>query len=207
MGGGTLGESSSTRNPSSTSSSLIRLAKALEPEAWRRLVELYGPLIYHWCRASGLPEEDAVDVGQEVFKTVAVKIITFRRDRPGDSFRGWLRTITRNKIGDYLRRRKAQPQAAGGSEALRKLQNHCEISLMEEDDGEPDEENLVVQQALQRVQCEFEERTYQAFWRVTVEEQTPAAVAEDLGMTLQAVYKAKSRVLNRLRRELDGELC
>jgi RNA polymerase sigma-70 factor (ECF subfamily) len=89
-------------------------------------VELYGSLIYHWCRASNLRPEDAKDVSQEVLQTVAGKIKEFRHDRTGDTFRGWLRTITRYKIGDHIRRHNAQPQAAGGTEAHAKLQEIAE---------------------------------------------------------------------------------
>jgi RNA polymerase sigma-70 factor, ECF subfamily len=193
--------------PDSTSSSLIRKAKTLQPEAWHRLVELYGPLIYHWCRTSKLKPEDAKDVSQEVLQTVAAKIIGFRHDRTGDTFRGWLRTITRNKIGDHIRRHNNQPQAKGGSDAHAKLNEIADIELPSTTSYEKvSEEDLLSQRAMELVRSEFEERTWQAFWRVTAEEQPPAAVAKELGMTLPAVYKAKSRVLCRLRQELDDTI-
>lgn len=108
--------------PDSTSSSLIVRAKSFEPQAWQRLVDLYGPLIYRWCRVAGLQAADAADVAQEVFQTVAVRIVGFHHDRTGDTFRGWLRAVTRNKIGDCFRRHRAEPSAKGGSEAQVRLQ-------------------------------------------------------------------------------------
>ena len=94
-----------------TSTSLLGRAKAGEGEAWSRLVELYAPLLYEWSRRNGLQADDAADVAQDVFATVARKLDSFRRDRPGDSFRGWLWTIARNKINDHFRRLKGHAKA------------------------------------------------------------------------------------------------
>jgi RNA polymerase sigma-70 factor (ECF subfamily) len=98
----------------SISSSLLERVRARDPQAWERLACLYGPLVYGWARQQGLQDADAGDVVQEVFGTVAARIADFRRDGPGASFRGWLWTITRNKLGDHFRRRASRPQAAGG---------------------------------------------------------------------------------------------
>ena len=106
----------------STSSSLLARVKARDQDAWRRLVRLYGPLVDFWLRRGNLQPADARDVFQEVFKAVAEGIGNFRKDRPCDRFRGWLRTITRNKLADHFRRQGTQPAAAGGSEAYRQLQ-------------------------------------------------------------------------------------
>src|SRR4051794_38956050 len=82
--------------PDATSPSLLLRVQGNQAAAWERLVELYAPLVYHWCRRARLGEEDTADVFQEVFRAVARTIGAFRRDRAGDTFRGWLRTITRN---------------------------------------------------------------------------------------------------------------
>jgi RNA polymerase sigma-70 factor (ECF subfamily) len=185
--------------PGSTSLSLLDRVKAADPEAWRRLVHLYGPLIYQWCRRCRLGAEDAADVSQEVFRTVAARVGDFRRDRPGDSFRGWLWTIARHKIGDHLRRREREPVAAGGSEAQRRLQ---EVPEQLSDEDEAADVGSLVHRALDLVRGEFEERTWRAFWRVAVEGHAPRDVAADMGITPDAVRMAKSRVLRRLREEL-----
>ena len=91
--------------PTGTSSSLLDRVRADEAGAWDRLVTLYAPLLYHWCRRWKLQEEDLADVFQEVFKTLVVHIADFRRERRGDTFRGWLYTITRNKVQDHFRKR------------------------------------------------------------------------------------------------------
>src|SRR5438105_4437335 len=103
--------------PDSTSLSLLQRVQGNQPRAWEQLVDLYAPLVYHWCRRAGLGSEDTADVFQEVFRAVAEHVAAFRRDRPGDTFRGWLRTITRNKLRDHFRRRQDQPRAHGGTDA------------------------------------------------------------------------------------------
>ncbi|MBM4094383.1 MAG: sigma-70 family RNA polymerase sigma factor [Planctomycetes bacterium] len=73
----------------STSVSLLMRTAAQEPAAWEQFTEIYGPLVYGWCRRAGLQPVDAADVSQETFATVAVKLSDFRREHSGDSFRGW----------------------------------------------------------------------------------------------------------------------
>jgi RNA polymerase sigma-70 factor (ECF subfamily) len=151
-----------------------------------------------------VPRDDAPDLVQEVFTSVSLHIGGFRRDRPGDSLTAWLRTITRNKVLNYFSSRRGQPAAQGGTDAQARF-----LGVPEESDptqtGDPRElNNLVVPIGLDVVRAEFENRTWEAFQRVVVEGQSPAQIAADLGMSIQAVYKAKSRVLRRLRQELDG---
>jgi RNA polymerase sigma-70 factor, ECF subfamily len=184
-----------------TSSSLLVRVKSLNQAAWERLIGLYNPLVYRWCRRSQLQGPDAIDIGQEVFAAVFRKIGEFQHGRPG-SFRKWLRTITRNKVTDFLRRQQRHVEAAGGSSALMRLQ---EVPEEVNDDGDivpaKVDKAILFQRALQLVQCEFEERTWQAFWRVIVEDEKPAAVAKELAMSRNAVYLAKSRIIRRLREE------
>jgi RNA polymerase sigma-70 factor (ECF subfamily) len=113
----------------STSSSLLERVKSNDPTAWQRLVEVYGPLVYRWSRDSGLQGADAKDIAQEVFTVLTRKMGDFRRDRPGDSFRAWLKTITLNKIRDYGRKQGREAKAAGGTEAQQKLAQIPEPAL------------------------------------------------------------------------------
>src|SRR5262249_53928484 len=78
--------------------SLLERVRAHAPEAWPRLVGLYRPLVLAWCARAGVSASDAEDVAQEVFTAAAAALDRFRHDRPGDTFRGWLRAITRNQI-------------------------------------------------------------------------------------------------------------
>jgi RNA polymerase sigma-70 factor (ECF subfamily) len=182
-----------------TSSSLLRRVQANDQVAWQRLVSLYSPLVYRWCRQAGLQAADAADVGQEVFRAVARKVQDFRRDRADDTFQGWLRVITRNKLHDFARRLRPESQAVGGQD-LQQLPGAAS-STPDFAENLAEDTRLLFQRALELMQTEFEPRSWQSFWRVTVEDQPPEDVARDLGTTVNAVYLAKSRVLRRLREE------
>lgn len=189
-----------------TSLSLLYRLKANEAAAWDRLVLLYAPLVYHWCRKLELPDQDAADIFQDVFQSLAAKISTFRKEQPGDTFRGWLRTITHNKVYDHFRRQGREPQAAGGTEAnIRFSQLESLDRTADSDDEEEQAYQQLVRRALELIREDFTPRTWQAFWRVTVDGQRPVDIAEELKMRPGAVRVAKSRVLQRLRQEL-GEL-
>jgi len=192
--------------PSTTSLSLLARAQARQADAWERLVELYGPLVYHWCRQWRLPDADTADVFQEVFQAVAAHLDRFRRAHAGDTFRGWLRTITRNKVRDHFRDRQHHPAAAGGSEIQQQFLQVPDPILPDTDPSEEDVRRRQLLQALDWIAGDFEPRTWQAFWKVQVEGQDTAAVAQELDMTAAAVRKAKYRVLQRLREELKDLL-
>src|SRR5205823_14125792 len=100
----------------STSQSLLAEARRADPAAWKRLALLYAPLVAAWCRRWGVAEHDVVDVLQEVFWAVARHLESFRKEQAGDTFRGWLLTIARNKARDHFRRQAHEPAAAGGTE-------------------------------------------------------------------------------------------
>jgi RNA polymerase sigma-70 factor (ECF subfamily) len=185
-----------------TSLTLLARVRARDEEAWRRLAQLYGPLVECWCGHKGVRGQDADDVRQEVFQAVAAGLDGFRRDRPGDTFRGWLRVITRNKLLDHFRRQQSQPAAQGGTDAQRQLQQLAENDLPEDTAAEL---GGLYHRALELVRSEFEERTWQAFWRTAIDNQPSDAVAAELGVTQAAVRKARSRILRRLREEV-GEL-
>jgi RNA polymerase sigma-70 factor, ECF subfamily len=184
---------------------LLERVRANDQDAWRRLLHLYRPLVVFWCKDWGVRGPDADDVSQEVFQAVAAGLEGFRRDRAGDTFRGWLRCITRHKVVNHFRRQYRQPRARGGTQAQRNLQKVSELETPPEADDPPAEVSGLYHRALELVRAEFEGRTWQAFWRAAVEGQAPADIAADLGVTPAAVRKAKSRVLRRLREEV-GDL-
>jgi RNA polymerase sigma-70 factor (ECF subfamily) len=190
---------------SSTSQSLLQRAKANDPAAWHRLSKIYGPDVYRWARQSGVQSSDARDIVQEVFRAVARTIGDFRKEKPGHAFRGWLWTITKNKVRDHFRSQSLRPAAEGGTEAQRKLQELPEAVPDSSDEATSSKvTGSLAHRAITLMQTDFEEQTWQAFWKTVVEERSPADVAAELGMSLSAVYQAKSRVLRRLRQELNG---
>jgi RNA polymerase sigma-70 factor (ECF subfamily) len=176
---------------------LLQRVQAHDQAAWSRLVKLYGPLVYGWCRQAGAQPADAADIGQEVFQTVALKIQGFHHHQRGDTFRGWLHAVTRNKLQAFHSRRQVEPSGAGGSDAYRGL-------LLLPDPGADEaaqEESELCHRALELIRLEFEEKSWQAFWRVAVEGEPPIDVAHDLQITVNAVYIAKCRILCHLRQE------
>jgi RNA polymerase sigma-70 factor, ECF subfamily len=188
---------------SATSRSLIDRLKADDAEAWDRLIDLYGPLVYRWCRRWDLRDQDIADILQDVFQAVAVHIATFRKDRVGDTFRGWLRTIARNKVQDHFRRIGREPGGVGGTDAQIRFASLPAARIVEDEDS-PEEtaERLLISRGLELIRDEFEDRTWKAFWGTTVEDRDTKEVALELRMSPGAVRVAKSRVLRRLREEL-----
>ena len=187
-----------------TSLSLLQRARGRDPEAWRRLLRLYRPLVLFWCRRAGLRDADAEDVAQEVFAAAAAGLEGFRRDRPGDSFRGWLRGITRHHTALHFRRLRGKPQAEGGSDAWDDIQGLPDPAAAPAED-EAQEINNLYRRVVEQVRGEFEPATWQAFWLTVIEGRSPAALAAEMRVTPAAVRKAKSRVLLRLKEEM-GEL-
>jgi RNA polymerase sigma-70 factor (ECF subfamily) len=186
-----------------TSSSLLRQAVAREPAAWQRLVSMYSPLVHHWCRQARLPEHEIADVSQEVFAVVATSLAKFQPDRAGTTFRAWMRGIARHKLQHHARRQAEL--AVGGTDAHERLQQMPAPADGVELSESPSDVTRLYQRAMKQVQCQFEDRTWTAFWKVTVENRSPAEVAAELGITANAVRLAKSHVLRRLREEM-GDL-
>jgi RNA polymerase sigma-70 factor (ECF subfamily) len=185
-----------------TSSSLLDKIRAKDEKAWERFIHLYSPLVYKWCRQGDLQEADAADVGQEVFRSVAAAIGNFRHERDSDTLRGWLRTITRNKLNDFGRRKRNETQARGGSDAQEEFQQLPDEKLGEADETSIEEDNrLIYRRAVEMVLSECEETTRKAFMAYAVEQRPAADIAEELGITVNTVYLAKSRILRRLREE------
>lgn len=158
---------------------------------------LYAPLIFHWGRGQGLSATDSADLVQEVLAILVVKLPEFEYD-PTRRFRGWLRTIAVNKARDFQRRDAAR--LAGDDAALHSVSVASDVDLLEETEYR----RFLVNRAMELMRAEFRDSTWQACWRHVVEDRPAAEVAQELGMTPNAVYVAKCRVLRRLREELSG---
>lgn len=193
------------RSSTATSLSLLERVRGGDSAAWDRLLALYAPLVYRWCRRWDLPEQDIADIFQDVFQAVATHLATFRKQNEGDTFRGWLRTIAQNKVRDHFRKLGREPGGAGGTEAQIRFANLPVAASEAQDSTGPVSEHSLLRRALELIRNEFEDRTWQAFWQTAVEGRGGKDVAIDLGMSPGAVRVAKSRVLRRLREEL-GDL-
>ncbi len=195
-----------------TSQSLIVRAKENDPLAWERLVQLYSPMVYFWCQDSGLPQADLHDVFQEVFHTLSRNIKKFRPIENG-TFRGWLRTLTRNKLNDHFRKYGREPRPIGGTEALNYLEQFPETPQGKSNSGrstystsEKDIEHSMLCRALENVRPHFAENTWKAFWMVVIDGRETGDVASDLSMRPGTVRVAKTRVLKRLRLEIGDAI-
>lgn len=186
-----------------TSRSLLARVRSNDMDAWDRLVEVYAPFVYDCCQRARLDAEDSADVFQEVFQAAFAKIGSFEKREAGDTFRGWLFSITRNKVLDHFRCQKRQPRAVGGTEIqIQMAQIRASDPASSVDAAYDLAENRLFGEALERIRHQFHERTWQAFLGTVVDGRSPADVGEELGMSPGAVRVAKSRVLQRLRAEL-----
>jgi RNA polymerase sigma-70 factor (ECF subfamily) len=187
-----------------TSVSLLdRLGRAPTEEDWRRLLDLYQPLLRAWMARAGVRASEADDLAQDVLLVVFREIGKFER-RGAGAFRSWLRTILVHRIRDSFRGRKYRPTATGDSDFLHWLDEleSPGSALSRQWDREHDEH--VVSSLMRRVQGDFAPATWQAFRRHVLEGEPARRVAEELGLSLNSVLLAKSRVLKRLRQELAG---
>jgi RNA polymerase sigma-70 factor (ECF subfamily) len=190
--------------PTTTRSSLlVRLCDPRDEQAWSEFVEIYRPLILRLARQRGLQDADAADLAQEVFRSVAVAIERFDRDPERGSFRGWLSTIARNLIVNWLEAQRRQTRGTGDTEVLQLLHEQPDPAKGESILFDLEFRHQLVQWAAGRVRDEFSEMVWQAFWKTGVEGRPAEEAARALGLSVGTVYQYKSRVVARLRREIE----
>ena len=187
-----------------TSVSLLeRLTGAPTDDDWRRLHDLYRPLLRAWMARAGVPASDVEDLVQDVLLVVFREVAGFEWRGQG-AFRAWLRTILAHRVRDYFRGQKYRPTATGDSDFLRRLDEleSPDSTLSRLWDREHDEH--VAAALIKRVQDNFTPVTWEVFRRHVTKGEPAALVAEALGLSLNSVLLAKSRVLKRLRQEAAG---
>ena len=186
-----------------TRQSLLLRAQTGETNAWKDLTDLYRPLILGWLNRQGVPAGDLEDLSQEVLLSVVKHLPGFQHSGHRGAFRSWLRTIVCSRTADYWRLRDIGSRATGGSgaTALKEIADP-DSELNRQWDEEHD--RYVIQCLLDLVEEEFEPLTLQAFRRLALDGSSGAQAAEELGLSVSAVYVAKSRVLQRIRQEAEG---
>jgi RNA polymerase sigma-70 factor (ECF subfamily) len=190
---------------SETSASLLdRIRLDADAPDWNRLVEIYTPLIRSWLRRYALLDQDADDLVQEVLAIVVRKLPDFRKEPRIGAFRRWLRNITVNCLRDFWRAQRFRPRATGDSNFAQVLEQLAdpESGLSRLWDKEHDDH--VTRRLLDMIKPRFEIKTWLAFEGVALNGRSPDEVAAELGMTVNAVFIAKSRVLSMLRQEGQG---
>lgn len=188
-------------SPLTRASLLVQLRDGANHGAWQEFISLYGPVVYGFARKRGLQDADAADMMQDVMRSVSSAIVRLDYDRNQGSFRGWLFTITRNKVFNFLSARRHRPQGSGDTTTNRLLDNQPDPGDGSET-WEMEYQRRLAALAMERVKREFQENTWRAFWLTAVEGVAAAEAAREVGLSPGAIYVAKSRVLARLKEEV-----
>jgi len=184
--------------PPTRASLLLRLRDPRDQAAWREFVGLYAPLVYGYARKQGLQDADAADLSQEVLGSVAGAIGRLDYDPAKGAFRNWLFTVVRRKLSTWRRGRRNDP--AGRPELSNpSALGQCPAPAEEEAGWEAEWERQLFSWACQQVRGEVTERTWEAFWRTAIDAQSGGEVAAALEMSVAAVYRARCRVVARLK--------
>lgn len=187
-----------------TRQSLLLRAQTGETDAWKDLTVLYRPLILGWLNRQGVPARDQEDLSQEVLLSVVQHLPGFQHSGHRGAFRSWLRTIVCSRTADYWRALDAGTQASGGSGAIAALQQIADPDSELNRQWDEEHDRYVVHCLLDLVNEEFAPITVQAFRRLALDGASGAETAQELGLSVAAVYVAKSRVLARIRQEAEG---
>jgi RNA polymerase sigma-70 factor (ECF subfamily) len=184
--------------PATRTSLLVRLRNPRDDAAWREFVALYAPLIYHYARKQGLQDADAVDLSQEIISAVAGAVGDFDYDPRRGSFRGWLLTVVRRKLANWRRAQAIRPQGSGDTATHQVLEQLPQPADRDEA-WETEWEQRLFAWACGEVRRDVADVTWQAFWKTAIDDQPGKQVAVELGISVAAVYQARSRVVARLK--------
>ena len=188
-------------NPETRESLILRLPTASDAQAWHEFVEIYEPLLFRFARRRGLQDADAREVAQGVFLAVAKSVERWQPDKQRGRFRAWLFRIARNHLINYLSK-ESRHRAVGGTEELGLL--HEIASPSNDLSLEADYRREMFRLAAAEVKESFHEKTWAAFWQTSILEKPVEAVAVELGLTIGAVYIARSRVISQLKKTIQS---
>jgi RNA polymerase sigma-70 factor (ECF subfamily) len=183
--------------PPTRASLLLRLGDPDDGEAWRQFVDLYAPLVYGYARKQGLQDADAADLSQEVLRAVAGAVGRLEYDPARGAFRNWLFTVVRRKLSNWRAAQTNRVRGTGDT-ATHQLLEQCPAPDLMEAEWEAEWERRLVSWACEEIRRNTTASTWQAFWRTAVDGQRGKQVAADLGISVAAVYHARSRILARL---------
>lgn len=182
-----------------TSLSLLkRLRSSSDDQAWKRFVNLYAPLIFHWGKSQNLSDDDASELVQEVMQILVVKMREFQYN-PNKRFRGWLRTIAANKATDIHRRNNVR-RTTHDQHSILSITTADNVDLF----AEAEYRTFLAHRAMELMKSEFDKTSWSACHQHLIEGKKADQIAANLGITINMVYLAKSRILARIREELDG---
>lgn len=190
-------------SPATQPSLLVRIRDAKDHEAWERFVDLYAPLVYGFLRKRGLQDADAADLMQDVLRSVSVAAKSFVYDPGRGSFRSWLFLIVQNRLADHWRRDRLRERGSGDSDAVKRLEDLPDPAVNDlSHDWDTEYERQLFHYVANAIRPDVSEATWNAFWWTAVDGMAGRDVAEKLGMSVAAVYLAKSRVMARLKEQI-----
>ena len=190
-------------NPPTQPTLLVRIRDVRDQEAWGRFVDLYAPLVYGFMHKRGLQDADAADLTQDVMRQVAAAAHSLEYDARRGSFRGWLFTVVQNRLTDHWRREGVRERGTGDTDAQQQLNEVAQPGGLDASaQWDADYERQLFQFAANIVKQDFGDATWQAFWKTAVEGLAGKDVADELGITVAAVYLAKGRVMTRLKEQV-----
>lgn len=192
---------SSSDDELKTSMTMVRDAQSFDDDAWERLVETYTPLIRYWIVSKGIQREDASDCCQEVFLKASRRLPHFVKNTPQDTFRGWLRSITNRTIADFYKRREKER----GVFSFRSFHGFKNAPIDDVVGSEMtsqvlgNERHLLAMHVLNLIRRDFSDKQTTAFLEVVMNQKSPSDVAAKLNTSVNNVYKAKCRILAKIR--------
>ncbi len=190
-------------SPKTRASLILRLRDRSDLAAWQEFTEIYQPLVFRLARSKGFQHSDAMDIAQEVLLRVANAVERWQPDEQRGTFRGWLYRIARNLMIDFLERGKRHPLAAGSTGMVQLIAQQADPTSANSQTFDLEFRRQVFAWAANKVRPQFQETTWLAFWRTAVEGDAAVDVARDLNLSPGAVYVARSRVMQKLRAEVQ----
>jgi RNA polymerase sigma-70 factor (ECF subfamily) len=191
------------RIPNTRASLIVRIRDPRDEQAWSEFLEIYEPLVYRLARSKGFQDADAAELTQEVFLAVSSAVERWDPDPARGKFRNWLFRIARNLMINLLAKQRRHPQGSGKTQIRELLEAQPAPNGEDSALFEHQYKREAFRWAAERVRLDFRDSTWQAFWQTAVEEQPCADVAQRLGMSVGAVYIARSRVMARLRQKIE----
>jgi RNA polymerase sigma factor (sigma-70 family) len=195
-----MAEKRSSKPPSTRITLLARLRHDSDTEAWTTFVDLYTPLVFRYCRSRNLQDADARDVAQQVLAAVHRSIGKFEYDREKGRFRNWLGAVIAHEISRYQRKERRTGRGVGegwGDERAKAVEATADPAWIEEFNS------YIFQLALERIRPEFDDEIWQAFDLTWLQDVQPRVAATQLGHPSAWVYRARYKVIERLRKELE----
>lgn len=191
-----------SRLPDTQASLVLRLKNHTDADAWREFSQIYQPVVYRMIRNRGFQPADASEISQEMLLSVAKAINGWDPNRQKGSFRGWLFKIARNEMIDFLKHKHRRTVSGGGTDFLRRMNEAPDPRTPDSADFDHEYHRQVYHRAAKHVRSRVTDSTWEAFQRTAVDGEAVPTVAADLGLSVSAVYVARSRVMKQLQQRV-----